>query len=51
METKDKIIQLVVYTLQNKGSHNDEQDKRLIEDVVYTLQNKGSHNVVPAIAE
>ena len=35
----------VVYTLQNKGSHNVLDFGQLGMLVVYTLQNKGSHNL------
>ena len=34
----------VVYTLQNKGSHNNLTHRHILDFVVYTLQNKGSHN-------
>ncbi len=34
----------VVYTLQNKGSHNLLLQMYQSQVVVYTLQNKGSHN-------
>ena len=36
----------VVYTLQNKGSHNSPLAIHTASLVVYTLQNKGSHNLL-----
>ena len=43
-------LKAVVYTLQNKGSHNNLPSENYKLKVVHTLQNKGSHNTIAMAA-